>query len=124
MGIFYSQRQRVYLPVTRIPQTGELMAVVGGGKRGGKHLTIFFRKPTAPGAGKKEVKDAFTSCAHETLGISSRPERNDKIRTCVPKKLEEAKYEKGIFRKKSRAKPGSPLHGKVYVIKGGKVEIK
>jgi len=46
------------------------------------------------------------------LGIASRPERNVIVKTAV----EEARLKTGVFKKKSRARPGSPLYGKVYTM--------
>jgi len=111
MGIFYGQRQRVYVDVTALPKTGMIMAVKGGKA----HVTVFTRKRTAPSAGRPEVKEAFTACAHETLGEPSRIKRNEKIRACMKSKG----LKTGIIRKKSKAKLGSPLYGKVHVLKPG-----
>jgi len=92
-------------------QTGQVQAV-----QAKKHLTVFIRKPGSPGAGRADIKKAFAECAHETLGIPSRLERMEKVKECVKKKG----LKTGIYRKKSRAKPGSPLYGRVYV--AGKLE--
>lgn len=66
------------------------------------------RSRRAPGAGAPSVKAAFTAAAHKTLGIRERSERNvivsGAVRGTGP----------GVIRKKSRARPGSPLYGKVY----------
>jgi hypothetical protein len=76
-----------------------------------KHVTIFARSRRAPGAGHPSVKAAFSSAAKKTLGISDRSERNAIVasgtRGSGP----------GVIRKKSRAKAGSPLYGKVYEIR-------
>jgi len=77
-----------------------------------KHLTIFVRSRRAPGAGRAEVKSAFTTAAHKTLGIASRVERN----VIVKRAVEGAGLKTGVFKKKSRARPGSPLYGKVYTM--------
>jgi len=75
-----------------------------------KHLTIFVRSRRAPGAGRPEVKAAFTAAAHKTLGIPSRAERIAIVASAV----KAAGLRTGIYRKKSRARPGSPLYGKIY----------
>jgi len=77
-----------------------------------KHLTIYVRSRRAPGAGRPEVKAAFTAAAHRTLGIRARGERNVIIKRAV----KEAGLKTGVFHKKSRARPGSPLYGQVYTI--------
>ena len=109
MGIFYSQRKRVY--VEPLIQTGMIMAVKGGKA----HITVFRRKRSAPGAGRPEVKAAFAGCAHETLGEPNRLKRNAKIKAC----MESKGLKTGVFHRKSRAKPGSPLYGKVYTFGPG-----
>jgi len=77
-----------------------------------KHLTIFVRSRRAPGAGRVEVKSAFTAAAHKTLGIPARSERI----AIVARGVKEAGLKTGVFHKKSRARPGSPLYGKVYTM--------
>lgn len=75
-----------------------------------KHLTIFARSRRAPGAGRSEVKAAFTAAANKTLGIKTRAERN----AIIARELRAANLRTGVFRKRSRARPGSPLFGKIY----------
>lgn len=72
------------------------------------------RSRRAPGAGHPITKAAFTAAAHKTLGIAARAERNVIIAREVAGKGP------GKYRRKSRARPGSPLYGKVYevVVKG------
>ncbi len=77
-----------------------------------KHLTQFARSPRAPGAGSPAVKAAFTQCAHATLGEPDRNARIAKVRDCMRSKG----LRTGVIHKKSRAKPGSPLYGKVYTL--------
>ena len=72
------------------------------------HVTLFTRSRRAPGAGHPHVKAAFASAAKKTLGIASRMERNAIVSSAV------RGSGPGVIRKKSRAKPGSPLYGKVY----------
>jgi hypothetical protein len=61
------------------------------------------------------VKAAFSLCAAETLGIEKRADRNVKLKSCM-----EAKgLRTGVFHKKSRARVGSPLFGKVYTYGAG-----
>ncbi|MEM2849040.1 MAG: hypothetical protein QXI36_02050 [Candidatus Bathyarchaeia archaeon] len=81
-----------------------------------KHLTVFVRNRRAPGAGRSDVKAAFTSAAHGTLGIPARAERNVKIQEAILR----AGLKTGVYHKKSRARPGSPLYGKVYTLGGAK----
>ncbi len=73
-----------------------------------KHMTIFVRSRRAPGAGDPEVKAAFAAAAHKTLGEPDRVKRNKIIADAVKGKGP------GVRKVKSRAKPGSPLYGKVY----------
>lgn len=73
-----------------------------------KHVTLFNRSRRAPGAGHPTVKAAFASAAKKTLGIASRTERNAIVSGAVKG------VGPGVMRKKSRAKPGSSLYGKVY----------
>ncbi|MDD5511559.1 MAG: hypothetical protein PHI12_12225 [Dehalococcoidales bacterium] len=63
-----------------VPQvvTGQIQAVAAG-----KHLTVFVRKPSAPGAGSPEQKMKFSKCAKQTKGITDRLERNQKMSTCL-----------------------------------------
>lgn len=91
-------------------QVGQIQAV-----QAKKHLTVFARKPSAPGAGRPEVKAGFTACARETIGIPSRQERNVKLRSCLKAKG----LKTGEYHRKSRARPGSPLFGKVYTLGKG-----
>jgi len=88
-----------------MPPTGQIQAV-----QAKKHVTIFTRSPSAPGAGRPEVKAAFTECAQATLGIPNRNERIAKVQSCMLAKG----LRTGVYRRKSRARPGSPLYGKVY----------
>jgi len=93
--------------VTPLPGGNLIMATAAK-----KHLTIFVRSRRAPGAGRVEVKNAFTTAAHKTLGIAVRSERNVIVKTAV----KAAGLKTGVFHKKSRARPGSPLYGKVYTM--------
>jgi hypothetical protein len=77
-----------------------------------RHLTVFYRKREALHAGRPEVKEKFTEIAHKTLGI---PERSKRI-TIVRDEMVKAKVGKGVYRRKSKAYPYSPLFGKVYEI--------
>lgn len=76
-----------------------------------KHLTLFVRSRRAPGAGSPKVKAAFTGAAHKTLGIMSRSERNVIVASACRGTGD------GIYRRKSKARPGSPLYGKVYEVR-------
>lgn len=90
-------------------QVGQIQAV-----QAKKHTTVFMRSPSAPGAGSPKVKAAFTACAAATLGIEKRVERNAKMQDCMAAKG----LKTGVYHRKSRAKIGSPLHGKVYTTGG------
>jgi hypothetical protein len=92
-----------------LPQPGQIQAV-----QAKKHVTVFQRSPSAPGAGSPKVKAAFTQCAAQTLGVANRNERNDKMKTC----MESSGVKTGVYHRKSRARPGSPLYGKVYTLGG------
>lgn len=93
-----------------MPPVGQIQAVAAK-----KHVTVFRRSPSAPGAGRLEVKAGFTACALETLGEPSRAERNVTLKSCMERKG----LKTGIYRRKSRARAGSPLFGKVYETRGG-----
>lgn len=69
---------RKYLNVATLPPAGMLLAVAGG-----KHVTVFTRKPTAPGAGSPAIKARFAGCAEKTKGIRSRHERNAAVASCM-----------------------------------------
>lgn len=90
--------------------TGQIQAV-----QAKKHVTVFLRSPSAPGAGTPKIKSAFTACAATTLGVANRNERNDKMKSC----MEGKGLKTGVYHRKSRAKPGSPLFGKVYTMGAG-----
>ncbi|MCW1308311.1 MAG: hypothetical protein OH337_03825 [Candidatus Parvarchaeota archaeon] len=77
-----------------------------------KHLTLFIRKRTAPNAGRKEVKDAFREIAHLTLGEPERSKRN----TTIKIEMEKRGLRTNVYKRKSRARPGSDLYGFEYII--------
>lgn len=60
------------------PAIGQIQAVAAK-----KHLTVFSRSPSAPGAGSPEQKMKFSTCAHKTKGVKSRIERNAMMRSCL-----------------------------------------
>lgn len=60
------------------PAVGQIQAVAAG-----KHLTVFVRSPSAPGAGSPEQKMKFSKCAHSTKGIKDRVERNATMTSCL-----------------------------------------
>ena len=60
------------------PGVGQIQAVAAK-----KHLTVFSRSPSAPGAGSPEQKMKFSACATKTKGIKSRLERNAIMRSCL-----------------------------------------
>jgi len=93
-----------------MPAVGQIQAV-----QAKKHVTVFSRSPSAPGAGTPKIKSAFTACAATTIGIEKRSDRNVKMKDC----MEGKGLKTGVFHKKSRAKVGSPLFGKVYTYGAG-----
>ena len=74
-----------------------------------KHVTVFLRSPSAPGAGRPEVKEGFTACAAATRDDPSRMSRNVKMKQCMVSKG----LKTGRFVRKSRGRYN--LKGKVYV---------
>jgi len=60
------------------PPVGQIQAVAAK-----KHLTVFMRSPSAPGAGSPEQKLKFSKCAAQTKGVASRIERNTIMRSCL-----------------------------------------
>lgn len=90
------------------PMPGGTMLMATAAK---KHLTLFTRSRRAPGAGHADVKAAFAAAAKKTLGEPDRSKRNAIIASAV------RGTGPGVIRKRSRAKPGSPLYGKVYEYK-------
>jgi hypothetical protein len=60
------------------PPVGQIQAVAAK-----KHLTVFMRSPSAPGAGSPEQKLKFSKCAANTKGMKSRVERNASMRACL-----------------------------------------
>jgi hypothetical protein len=94
--------------LTGVPQqTGQMQAV-----QAKKHVTVFMRSPSAPGAGTPAIKAAFSACAKATIGDPNRNSRNQKVQQC----MKSAGVKTGQYHRKSRAKPGSPLFGKVYTV--------
>jgi len=74
-----------------------------------QHLTIFVRRRHCrKPPGSQQVKTAFASAARQTLGEPSRVKRNAIVSQGVKGSGP------GVIRKKSRARVGSPLYGKVY----------
>ncbi len=88
-----------------MPPTGQIQAVAAK-----KHVTVFSRSSSAPGAGSPAVKNAFSACAKNTIGDPDRLSRNQKVQQC----MKSAGVRTGQYHRKSRAKPGSPLFGRVY----------
>jgi hypothetical protein len=76
-----------------------------------KHLTIFYRKREAIGAGRPEVKDAFAKAAESTRDEPFREKRNALIRQLMLEK----NIGTGVYRRKSRGK--FRLYGTEYVVK-------
>lgn len=61
-----------------LPPIGQIQAVAAK-----KHLTVFVRSPSAPGAGSPEQKAKFSRCAKQTKGMPDRAERNAKMASCL-----------------------------------------
>jgi hypothetical protein len=77
-----------------------------------KHLTIFTRRRRCrKPPGHPDVKAAFAKAAAATLGEPDRAKRNADVARAV------RGSGPGIITKKSRARPGSPLYGKIYTYK-------
>jgi len=101
------------------PTVLEVLAVPPGGTRlmmtaAKKHLTIFRRERRAPGAGRPEVKEAFTKAAAETRGEPIRSKRN----AIIKERIEAAGLKTGIYYRRSRSKY-APLAGKKYKLAKG-----
>lgn len=96
--------QRINPIQLQIPGKGKF-AVMVMAVAAKKHVTVFSRKRTAPGAGSPEVKAAFTNAAHKTLGVESRQERNGVIaKACTGKGPG-----KRLIRSKSKMHPGKVI---------------
>jgi len=85
-------------------QTGQMQAV-----QAKKHVTVFMRSPSAPGAGTPAIKKAFKDCAKTTGGVADRLTRNATMQTCMKGKG----LKTGVYHRKSRSKY-APLAGTVY----------
>ncbi len=48
-----------------------------------KHVTVFLRSTSAPGAGSPEQKMKFSRCAASTKGVHNRTERNMMLSNCL-----------------------------------------
>jgi len=97
------------LIISDVTAPGQIQAVAAK-----KHVTVFRRKPGAPGAGRPEVKAAFTACAHETGGEPIRANRTAKMKTC----MEGKGLRTGVCYRPSRSKY-APLAGKKYKLACG-----
>lgn len=84
-----------------IAQDGQIQAV-----QAKKHVTVFHRSPSAPGAGRPEVKLAFKACAVQTRNVAGRLERNVIMKSC----MEGKGLKTGVIHKQSRGKYG-PMRG-------------
>lgn len=103
---------RVSPAVLSAPLRGGTMIMATAAK---KHLTIFSRSRRAPGAGRTAVKAAFTQAARGTLGNPDRISRNLHVQQAV----KAAGLKTGVYHRKSRARAGSPLYGRVYTLGQG-----
>jgi len=61
-----------------MPGTGK-MSVMVMATAAKKHVTIFRRSRSAPGAGSPDIKARFTQAAHATVGNPDRASRNASI---------------------------------------------
>lgn len=98
-------------------QKGGVMLMAVAAK---KHVTVFPRSRQAKGAGRLEVKNAFRAAAKGpgSLGEPDRGKRNQVVAAAV----RAAGLKTGVFHRKSRACPRSPLFGKVYTLGRGSPE--
>jgi len=96
--------QRINPIQLQIPGKGKF-AVMVMATAAKKHVTVFSRSRMAPGAGDPGVKAAFTSAAHKTLGVESRHERNEVIRSAVRGKGPG----KRLIRSRSKVHPGKVI---------------
>lgn len=94
------------------PMPGGTMIMATAAK---KHITLFVRSRRAKGAGRADVKAAFTAAAHGTLGDPDRASRNAKIAAAV----KAAGLRTGVYRRMSRAGPRSSLYRHVYETRPG-----
>lgn len=85
-------------------QTGQMQAV-----QAKKHVTVFMRSPSAPGAGTTKIKAAFSACAVATRDEPDRLKRNETMQKCMDAKG----LRDNVRVRKSRGKYN--LAGKVYV---------
>ena len=87
-----------------MPPAGQIQAV-----KAKKHVTIFARSPSAPGAGTPKIKAAFTDCAAQTRDEPNRQKRNLTMQSCMDSKG----VGDGVNVRQSRGKYN--LKGKFYV---------
>lgn len=93
-----------------IAQDGQIQAV-----QAKKHVTVFHRSPSAPGAGNPEVKLAFKACAVQTQREPDRLKRNVTMKACM-----EAKHlAPGNTPKQSKSKYLRPGEKQLPVSAGG-----
>jgi hypothetical protein len=97
------------LELKAIPAPGMMM-----GTAAKKHLTIFYRRKHAKGAGRLAVKKKFAEVAAKTGGI---PLRADRI-AIVKKEMLAAGLKTEKYYKRSRSHY-APLSGKFYVLSKG-----
>lgn len=97
------------LALTQVPAPGMLMAT-----QAKKHLTIFSRSRTAPGAGRADVKAAFTEAARASGGEPDRGKRNVAVQSAMLAR----NLATGVTYKRSKSKYG-PLAGKFYKLNAG-----
>ncbi len=88
----------------QMPPAGQIQAVAAK-----KHVTIFVRSPSAPGAGTPQIKAAFSECAKTTGGVANRQQRNATMQSCMKGRG----LKTGVYKKKSKSKY-APLAGTVY----------
>jgi hypothetical protein len=86
-----------------MPGTGK-MSVMVMATAAKKHVTIFRRSRSAPGAGSPDIKARFTQAAHGTAGNPDRASRNAIISSAMGGK----RVGRRVARSRSRAREMAP----------------
>ena len=86
-----------------MPGTGK-MSVMVMATAAKKHVTIFRRSRSAPGAGSPDIKARFTQAAHATVGNPDRASRNASISAAMGGK----RYGRRAPRSRSRTAEMAP----------------
>jgi hypothetical protein len=100
---FLLARTRSYPAQLMMPGTGK-MSVMVMATAAKKHVTIFRRSRSAPGAGSPDIKARFTQAAHATVGNPDRASRNASISAALGGK----RGGRRVARSRSRAREMQP----------------